>query len=347
MRVTLAIVCLARFSDVALGQTPVDQVAKAWQERQDKVRTAEFHITATNTFYKGGFSVGEPDHAVRPLPVADTRTTYRVRYVLDDTRVRIESDGLQWSGGEFLQIRRTAILDGKIKTSLDEGETPEPRGLLSRESDYFEAKGQAVRPITRCFRGTSRSMRSFLIDDLKPTGTKLLIGGRLCEQFVLKRVGGDRSEFWLDPGRDWIIVRETYTNPKVTYTQLDIGYQANSVSGWVPTSWEFRHTDRDTVPVCAQKFVVTQHSLNETIPESEFTLTFPTGTRVRDQQEGQPKKYIVTTETVQSLTSTTDGHPWWHYAIAAAVASCLVGAIVQIARRRKRAPTGPASSGVP
>lgn len=347
MRVVFTTIWLACFTAVCHGQTSIDQVATAWQRRQDKVRAAEFHITATNTFYKGGFSFGEADHAIRPRPAEDTRTNYRVRYVLDGTKVRVESDGLQWNGTAFLQVRRTALMDGKIKSSLDEGERPEPQGLLSQESDYFEAKGQAARPITRCFRGTSRPMRSFLIDDLKPTGTRLPIGGRLCEQFILKRVGGDRSEFWLDPGRDWVLVRETYTDPKVIYSQLDISYEPNSACGWVPMGWEFRHMVHDAVPVCVQKFVVSKYSLNEAIPESEFTLRFPAGTRVRDQREGQPKKYVVTTETVQALSAPVVMRPWWHYAITALLGCGFVGIVALIARRRKREQMNPPSSAAP
>ncbi|MCI0704051.1 MAG: hypothetical protein L0241_23580 [Planctomycetia bacterium] len=336
MRVALIIICLVCFAAVGRGQPVNDQITKAWQERHDKVRTAEFHITAKTHWSKEGFAL-EEQAGYGPRPKEDVHTECRYAYILDGTKVRAESDGVQWSGEDFRQFRRITLLDGKLKTEFDEGRDPTPRGFIAHESDYFEVKFASFLPLTRCFRGVSRLMRSFLIDDLKPTGTKLVIGGRTCEQFVLKRVGGDRTEFWLDPGRDWIIVREAYINPKQTHTQIDITYEPNTICGWVPTSWESRQTKLDTISMSSARFTVSKYTLNETIPESTFTLTFPAGTTVRDVRDVHNKKeYVVTSETVQTLTTEAGSRPWWHYAIAAALAAGLVGALVYLARRRKR-----------
>jgi hypothetical protein len=340
-RATLATCWLASFAPLGIAQTVNDQIAKAWQERNDKVRTFEFHFTSTSTYYKGGLSIGA--EVPTPRPDKDTQATCLHKYLLGGTTVRIELDGLQWSGEDFRQIRRTTILDGKRKTYIEEGATPAPRGWIGNDSDYLEVKGQDFRPLTRHFRGASKSMRSFLIDELKPTGAKLVIGGRSCEQFVIKRVGGDRSEFWLDPGRDWIVVREVYVHPGRNYTQLDIVYGPHQICGWIPTSWEFRQTVRDTRPVSTERYVVTKYALNEPIADSVFTLTFPAETNVLDvRDKNDPKQYVSKGDAVQTLAAEPEGRwSWWHYAVGA-LAAGLIATCVSLACR-KRTQSGPGS----
>jgi hypothetical protein len=233
-------------------------------------------------------------------------------------------------------------LDGKLKTQLEEMANVAPRGWILQENDYFEVKGQDFRPLTRCFRGMSRPMRSFSIDQLKPTGTKLPIGGRLCDQFILKRTGGDWDEFWLDPARDWVLVREVYIRPKTTHTQLDITYEPSSICGWVPKSWEFRHTKNETVPFSTENYVVTNYRLNEAISESEFGLTFPTGTNVLDySNRNAPKQFVTTNDTVQTLTIETE-HNWTKWLYGVGVLAVIVGLGVYWVRRRRR--SNPVSS---
>ena len=350
MRVTLTILCLACFAAGARGQTLNDQVAKAWKERQDKVQSADFHITTNSYYPKGGYSDYRPpgDTENKPIPAEDIRATRREKYVLDGTRVRVETDGVQWSGRDFRPIQQITTLDGKMKTQLEVGVNPVPRGWLAPENDYFEVKGQNCRPITRCFRGVSQTMRSFMVDDLKPTGTKVAIGGRICEQFIIKRVAGDRTELWLDPAREWVLAREVYIHPGKTHTQLDITYEPHPVCGWIPKTWDFRHTKSDTVQVCVDSFSVSEYTINQAIPESTFSLTFPAGTTVLDTREKgtPPKQYVVTDDTVQTLDAGAGRRPWWHYGAGALA----VGLLTLLAYRvwwRRRSRAVPATSTAP
>src|SRR5205814_141948 len=85
MRMTLTILCLACLAACARGQTLNDQVAKAWKERQDKVHSATFHVTANSLYPKGGYSdykpPDEPENKI--IPAEDLRATCREKYVID------------------------------------------------------------------------------------------------------------------------------------------------------------------------------------------------------------------------------------------------------------------------
>jgi hypothetical protein len=188
--------------------------------------------------------------------------------------------------------------------------------LLSKESDYFEAKGQDVKPINRCYRGVAKGFRSFHIDDLRPTGASIVIAGRRCQQFVLRREGGDRSEYWLDPAREWLLVREVYVEPKRAQTQLDIEYEPDAQAGWVPKSWQFRHTGKGT-PVSVEKYTVVSYEINPSLTDSTFDIQFPVGTEVSDFTEGR-KDYLVEEGGSKRILLDATGSAsrrWWVYAM--------------------------------
>src|SRR5437762_2065770 len=101
MRWTLTILWLTSIgSATCRAQTLNDQIAKAWKERQDKVHSATFYITANSLYPKGGYSDYKPpdEPGSKVIPAEDLRAVCREKYIIDGTRVRVETDGVQWSG---------------------------------------------------------------------------------------------------------------------------------------------------------------------------------------------------------------------------------------------------------
>ncbi len=274
MRAILTACFVGLTGAAAPGQTVHDQIRGAWQARQEKVRTADFRVTCDSLWAKGCMSKSFPElakNAGGPVPAEDVRATIREVFILDGARVRLESDGVQWSGEDFRHKQIITLYDGRIKRQLEVGGARRPLwGKIYKDDDYFEAKGQSSRPMIRCFRALARGFKSFHVDDFKPTGAKAVIGGRACDQFVIILPNSGRYEFWLDPARDWVVTREVVQSGDRSRTQLDISYAPDAECGWVPKAWEFRHTFGDQSVFSTQRFTVTSYTINQPIPESQF-----------------------------------------------------------------------------
>ena len=187
---TMLILILAACT--ATAQNSKEQIANVWENRQVRVKSAEFRISATGFYPKSGKSGSQPTDKKRKevLLSADTTTTWTEVIVLDGPRIRVESKGTLWAGDTFRYRELTTVLNGNVRRKLELGDQMNPQGVVSMESNYFEAKGQNARPIIYCFRGISPGLRLFFLDELKPTGLTTTIDGRRCEQFVLRRIGG-------------------------------------------------------------------------------------------------------------------------------------------------------------
>jgi hypothetical protein len=256
---------------------------------------------------------------------------------LNDTRVRVEVSGFRWAGDGFRHMETTTVLDGKRKTQVEIGWKSAPQGLITSDTDYFEVKGQNCRPMTRAFRSLSPTMRSFRVETLKPSRVKSVIGGRTCEQFILHGVDGYHSDYWLDPNRDWVVVREAHRFSD-GITVLDNEYEADPTCGWIPKAWEFRDTAKSGPPVCVSKFTMVSYRLNLSVPDDTFQVTFPAGTEVIDSSTGQLNDYTVTTEQVLTLNPTQDSsaQPRWLFGALGGLGALVVLGLLFRYRRKKR-----------
>lgn len=338
MRVAGVIVGVLAGTAVAHAQTPsiLDQIEKAWKARGEKVRTADFRVHQASTQFKGGLTaLGYPSAQEKTTPPTDVRSEWDGRFLLEGTKLRVDEGQAMWNGTEMASVRRTVLMDRDGRKSLEVGARPAPQGGISRDGSYTEATATNWRPLTRLVRGLDPGMRTFRIDDLVVTGVKSVVNGRACEQLVQKLSAGDRMEYWLDPARDWVLVRESYVHSGVQQTQHDIEYERHPEGGWVPTGWDHRSTAGGNHPVSVSKTRVTAVAINQPIAPGEFTLTFPAGTQVLDSSE--PKKqvqgYTVATETVVEVGRPPD-RPWWVWGLVGGAAVVIVGTVV--ARRRFR-----------
>lgn len=99
------------------------------------------------------------------------------------------------------------------------------------------------------------------------------------EKGVKYYAGNDPAylELWLDPLKDYCIVRSANYRNGHLKDQIDIQYDEDAEHNWVPKSWTIR------IGTQVQRSRVVKWETNPTFKPTEFELEFPSGTFVSDQ----------------------------------------------------------------
>lgn len=90
------------------------------------------------------------------------------------------------------------------------------------------------------------------------------------------------GDYWLDAGRDFVVVKYAESaNGRATVT-LEIDYKADEDIGWIPRSWKARFENG----AFSLSGNVDTFELNPEVPDSDFRIDYPEGTMVFFRDEG-------------------------------------------------------------
>lgn len=97
---------------------------------------------------------------------------------------------------------------------------------------------------------------------------------------------GARSvrHLWVDPSRDFVMVRSLTVSHGNPVSKTDIRYRREEACGWVPDEWETVTQGPGSERRVSRRVQVTKHHFNEPMDAAQFDLSFPPGTRVRDRK---------------------------------------------------------------
>ena len=168
----LAMSCLVSASPWAYCQGSADvsleAVIKAWQERQDRVRSGVFSWTETRTVTKGAMSAmmtrrGNPKG--KTIPPEDLSFDIPAKLSMDGEKLRHDYEGdRQWSEekDDLVPISYSSAYDGSTGKFLyprgtEIGDWPE--GVIRAEKYLPDAKDAESAPILMSFRGLVPGVR--------------------------------------------------------------------------------------------------------------------------------------------------------------------------------------------
>jgi hypothetical protein len=142
------------------------------------------------------------------------------------------------------------------------------------ESLYYRAIMIALRPMKLNIHPENLSLNE----------DRVHLNGREC-LIVYDRWGLGR-EFWVDPSREFIVVRYIENCDVMgarMKTQIDISYQAHDEVGWIPSGWRTIFYDNHGLMEQYAPTIVTDYSINESVSPENFQPSFPAGTWVFDE----------------------------------------------------------------
>jgi hypothetical protein len=319
------------------GQPAVtlETISNAWKGRQDRIQSARFTWTERETVTKGYLSnlVGSlplgqqrlKDMGIQPgevVPPQDITYDVPASLCLDGAKVRYTRDSRQWSAKQKAYVIEPSHMafDGKIgKTFLPVGSSyaPWPQGTIQRRNP--NANPLHLSPLVMTFRAFSSEMRVFDIETLELTGRRSMIDGKSCLE-LQRQSANHLLQLWVDPTRDYVMVRYLTTKGQRPSTKIDVSYRQDLGNGWIPEKWDVVMFDSDGKVRESTRAKMNKSQINESVEPEGFDIKFPPGTYVVDYsdpkaeinyivKEGDNKRMILPNEMGASYQQIIDSSP--------------------------------------
>ncbi len=342
----------------------VQQIMNAWKSRQQRVRSARFAIAETLTTGKGTrfgktFPFSAPGGA-QPLPSSDVTHELRLTLSFDGGAMHYTVDGPSWVIDEeiFLPRYYVSAFDG-VASKAFYGESPGrtyPIGFVnSNNKSNQDANNYHIQAILITYRPLHDAMIGLRPEEWTLAGTKGVVKDRPC-LIVEKASGPQRESYWVDPERDFSVLRFLRTIAGSVQFRLDVSYEHDGSHGWVPSAWNAVMLYPETGRLYESAVVrVTDYHINCPIELKDLQLIFPPNTLVEDYREDtgyivredMRKRFITLDErargaTYDQLLGTESGmaglpetswlRSWKVLTVGLVLLACIVGAVLRRTR---------------
>jgi hypothetical protein len=317
----------------AHGQTArgtLDEMFRVWQERQDRAHSFSFeweqqvHETAS-PFLPGasGPAAGTEQDSARPF-------TQRGEVQVDGDRFNYRNE----RDSDGLSNRR--LFDGTSTKGLFFFRNDAPTGGVRPGAKHGEHLDVDLVPILFTYRAMQSGLSKIYPENCGLFDQKGDVDGHEC--FIVEQPDERISHvyaYWVDPSRDYVVVRYVIRVEGKDRGQTNVTYSEDEAQGWVPASWNFVWLNSDGSLAISKTYRVTKYSINEPIADDKFELTFPRGTRLRDERTGR----IYLEGSRGAFGSPGGSRSWasyWPWLLVPAAGLCLEAAIWFLAKQRKR-----------
>lgn len=275
-----------------------DAIREAWQNRQSQVGSLHFEWTqemrrrspaAPTPLGEQGDAGGGSEKQLQVL------IPQQCSFRLDGDKIdyRCETpDGL----AHQMPIVYRSSFDGS--TSRRFGDAPESEvqagsGFVESAPHAFDTNRIELRPLILTYRPLHPTIGRIDLGEHRVLDQRRPIGSHSCLIVEESHERPVKKSYWVDPDRDYIVLRYVSSYKGREGLRQDIEYEHDADHGWIPKRWKLLVTDDEGLPRQTTEAVVTHYTLNAPIPAEEFTFAFPDGTLVADKSDGEAKDHWV------------------------------------------------------
>jgi hypothetical protein len=270
----------------------------AWRRRQENIHSAKFVWTTRETLTAGCLMSKEEAQmntvngvpVLHAIPPQDSHLTYVSTLTIDGAKMRYTDQAEAWSHEKkgFVPHTTDMAFDGDIsKQYSSPGPLEFGKGTIHRERSCWAVRLQATEPPVTYCRPLVLAKSHLKPDDYTILTQTGIVEGRVCR--ILQEIPTQPrqqklSEWWVDPGRDYIIMRHRLIE-KATFRptcEFTVSYQQLEGGGWKPRGWKIVWSDRQGKMVQSWDAEVNACAINIETKPTEFELPFPEGTLVYD-----------------------------------------------------------------
>ncbi len=282
----------------AAASFSVDDVRRAWAARQERVPTLRLVWETREFTPKGGLERGQMrgKTVVRPPnPPMDRDVKYSRSLLVDRGRMRFIERGDYWDDEDkcYAPTQYTNVWDGKEGRGLDQ---------LLDKSDHWS--GRIVSRTAEVLLETSLVpqvamwpldpiLSAVKIEDYQATDHRAEIDGESC--ILLRKVAGHEylNELWVDPARDYLIVRMNTCEGSFVRERIEIKYQRDAEHGYYPAEWREVLMNSPERLCTTRESKASEHTFTPELEPSDFQLEFPADTMVTDKRGSEYTRYLV------------------------------------------------------
>jgi hypothetical protein len=255
----------------------MDAIIAGWTRQQSRIRS---------------YRIAWQCEWIRPYREADGPKDEKGKVAIRPEFQRFKSHNTQWVDGNrfaieqiLVDVPKPAPIMRTIKRTFD-GQTSQ----MFFTSDFSETGNGTVR---RGFPGDLAegadakppilALRPMVprLGGIDPANCRVLpftgrIDGVSCT--IMSAQCNGQAFYWLDPARDYVVLREHRMIGGQDHSRIDISYRSDPKIGWIPSGWkEAVIGDQGTFDdLVVSK--VTEFAINEPLQDSTFRIVFPKGT---------------------------------------------------------------------
>jgi hypothetical protein len=144
-----------------------------------------------------------------------------------------------------------------------------------------EARNFALEPVLLTFRPFDSNLVGFEPGDYRVSRERRKIGEATCVILEPVKTSPLQTFYWLDPARDYIVLRKQQVTNGTDSARLDISYRKDPAAGWVPDGCRQSTVDLFGEGWVSNTSTITPLTVNQPILPQEFLVEFPKGTKVK------------------------------------------------------------------
>ncbi len=306
LRTTFALVALCLGLSFVAAQPPapavtMDDIKKAWQDRQDKVKTLKIDWTSTTLIRKGQYSqgAGSSGGSAVPHPPRDMFVKSKTSVALDTDKLRIHEHRQQWFSEKnaFLDSESITIRDNinRLLYSPVVANQAFPSANISLVNDSFvDLSRVEMYPVLWYSRGADPRLARVSLDSYDVSGVSPSFGGVSCVEIVRKSTSsGSVASLWLDRKNGYLPVRYFTIHNKKLSVDMSVSYESQKSGHAIPSKWKYAMAPNGKFLGESLECAVDFTEINARMNEDLFSPKFAPGTVVTDLRPGTQSRHII------------------------------------------------------
>ncbi len=263
----------------------MSKIKDSWELRTQKVNSAVFKWAETQVANSANSATGP---TVTPLEMTLSFKANKVRFV---RKGRYPDELISTDSNETIYCFNGDVSKTFIANAVSSDSSVYPAGFIAHKGKFSEGVSTMLAPLILTFRGLSPELGGIDIAKCK-IGKETIVNEHKCVLIESTDSTSVSRLYYLDPLLDYCVVKLAITVEGKNAVELSVKYGPNEKCGFIPISWEqvTLNTMKGTV-IRTERAEVKSAVLNVPLEDSQFDITFPSGSLVRD---GIAKKqYIV------------------------------------------------------
>ncbi len=266
------------------------EVVKAWQKRQDAIRSFRFAWTEQQTHPKGWLpNPRYPQREWLDIPglLKDRSYTVSKTLVVDGNKMRssfeldrkaepdgyfiVSPQGDNTGFGEGKHYSYISVFDGQMGSVRHTSLNDSPPPTVSQTTMNIDAQNLDNRAIMMAFRPLDSAMGHLLIDRAVTNQMRSFHKGK--STFLLEErrdPSGWKTIFRIEPERKFLVNQILVPFEQRLIVQIDIDYVEDQKWGWIPSGWQVSQMLDDGSTRLLSEAKVTSYSINQPISAEEF-----------------------------------------------------------------------------
>jgi hypothetical protein len=267
----------------------IEQVQRAWQERQDRFKTVHISWESDSLRVAGSISraAAKNPREGKNEPLSDHKHTATNSIFLRGDSYRHDTQGIaSWIPHleRFLLKDQMLIFDGSTTREKAKFEDRSySQAFVQSEGRPKETQLIDLYPVLLSFRPLHKQLRPVVLDEFSLTRGAHSFHGHSCVE-LMKRIPGQKfiMRLWIDPRSDFVVRHAQIEVGGLLWVDLDISYAEVPQLGWTVSAWaQSSYDDRGRLALSSKCRVTEQH-FNVELPDNTFSEGFDPRTYVVD-----------------------------------------------------------------